>query len=237
MGRPHRLHALPIERARGWEHPGRAHGKRVHAMYFIQGPIATARFPRNQNGFVVYTKNIRDKLKGNQALPNPNPPFAVYDADVNALDDAQTAAKDGSAIALADRDAKALKVFKNTGHLVDYVQSVADSLASHADAVAVIVGAGLDVQKPKSRKKPELAAKYTGISGDVLLAALAIPGAGAYYWEVSVDQKIWSTVPETKLGKTTVTGLTPGQVYYFRFRALTRKGKTDYSLVVSLMVH
>jgi hypothetical protein len=35
---------------------------------------------------------------------------------------------------------------------------------------------------------------------------------------------------------TTVAGLTPGQVYSFRFRAQTRKGLGDYSQVVSLMV-
>jgi phosphodiesterase/alkaline phosphatase D-like protein len=35
----------------------------------------------------------------------------------------------------------------------------------------------------------------------------------------------------------TVTGLTPGQVYYFRFSAQTRKGPVDVSQTVSLMVH
>ncbi len=34
-----------------------------------------------------------------------------------------------------------------------------------------------------------------------------------------------------------LSGLTPGQLYYFRFRAQTRKGPVDYSQIVSLMVH
>jgi hypothetical protein len=35
---------------------------------------------------------------------------------------------------------------------------------------------------------------------------------------------------------TVISGLTPGQTYYFRFRALTRKGMRDWSQVVSLIV-
>ena len=42
---------------------------------------------------------------------------------------------------------------------------------------------------------------------------------------------------QTMKTKLVVTGLTPGQTYYFRFRAHTRKGDIDYSQVVSLMVH
>lgn len=38
-----------------------------------------------------------------------------------------------------------------------------------------------------------------------------------------------SNAPESTGSKTTITGLTPGQLYYFRFRALTTKGMTDYS--------
>jgi hypothetical protein len=36
--------------------------------------------------------------------------------------------------------------------------------------------------------------------------------------------------------RTEVADLTPVQVYYFRFRAFTRAGWQDYSLVVSLLV-
>ena len=57
-----------------------------------------------------------------------------------------------------------------------------------------------------------------------------------YFWQFSSDQKNWSNAPQTLKAKLTVTGLTPGQVYYFRFSAQTRKGPVDYSQIVSLMV-
>ena len=37
--------------------------------------------------------------------------------------------------------------------------------------------------------------------------------------------------------RTELSGLTPGSVYSFRFRAFTRAGQQDYSQVVSLLVH
>jgi hypothetical protein len=67
--------------------------------------------------------------------------------------------------------------------------------------------------------------------------ARAILGAGAYFWEYSLDQKTWILAAETRNAKALVTGLTPGVTTYFRFRALTHAGRTDYSQVVSLMVH
>ncbi len=57
-----------------------------------------------------------------------------------------------------------------------------------------------------------------------------------YYWEISLDQQSWTSVPETLKARATITGLTPGQRYYFRFRAHTRKGLGDYSDVVTLIV-
>jgi hypothetical protein len=209
----------------------------VHVVIVYQGPIAFARFPRNHKGFVIYADNIAGKLEGNVDLPNPTPSLVVYKADVAALVTAQAQATDGAPTSIADRNAKALKVYQDIGHIVDYVQTVADTQGSPADAVALIVGAGLEVQKPRKRKTRDLSVRYLGISGAVLLTALAVEGAGAYYWEYSLDQKVWATPPETRTGKTTITGLTPGQVYYFRFRTLTGKGKGDYSQVVSLMMH
>ncbi|MEO7331646.1 MAG: fibronectin type III domain-containing protein [Minicystis sp.] len=48
----------------------------------------------------------------------------------------------------------------------------------------------------------------------------------------SVDQAIWTSSAGTMQARTTITGLLPGQLLYFRFRAHTRKGLGDYSNVV-----
>jgi hypothetical protein len=57
-----------------------------------------------------------------------------------------------------------------------------------------------------------------------------------YSWEHSSDQSTWTPLPEAMQSRMEVSGLMSAQVYYFRFRALTREGWQGYSQVVSLLV-
>ena len=73
-------------------------------------------------------------------------------------------------------------------------------------------------------------------SGSVHVIALAVLSALTYGWESSLDQLSW-TVTTTGQSRTTLTGLTPGKTYYFRFRAFRRNNTVmDYSQVVTLLV-
>jgi hypothetical protein len=204
-------------------------------MFMIQGPVAVFLSPRTPNGFLLYAKSVHAKVTACSALSYPG--LAVLGACIEAFDDAQVEAGNKSPIAVAERNAKALKVYQELGHLRDYVQAMVETMTSPADAVALIVSAGLSVRKARNYAKPAFAAKYGAVSGEALLVALAVPRAHAYYWEYSVDQSEWTAMPETTKASTTLAGLTAGQVYYFRFRTLTPNGKTDYSQVVSLRVH
>ncbi len=60
--------------------------------------------------------------------------------------------------------------------------------------------------------------------------------SAVYYWEYSLDQRTWTSAAEGFKSTTEITALTSGQMYYFRFRGLTRKGRTDHSQVVSMIV-
>jgi hypothetical protein len=84
--------------------------------------------------------------------------------------------------------------------------------ADPAAAIAVILSTGLSVRKSGKAPKPPLSAKHGAVSGQVLLAALAVAHTAMYYWEISVDSTSWASLPETLQSRTTVTGLTPGQV-------------------------
>jgi hypothetical protein len=86
------------------------------------------------------------------------------------------------------------------------------------------------------RNKPPVAVRQGPVSGSVVLEALRVATVAMYWWSYSLDQKNWTDAPETMKAKLVVFGLTPGQVYYFRFRAHTRKGPVDFSQVVSRMV-
>ncbi len=73
-------------------------------------------------------------------------------------------------------------------------------------------------------------------SGSVLLVALAVAGALTYGFEASLDQVTW-TVQTSGKSRATMVGLTPGKLYYFRFRAFLRDDtQTAYSTVFGLIV-
>ncbi len=53
---------------------------------------------------------------------------------------------------------------------------------------------------------------------------------------MSVDQLSWTDLPDTIKSNTKVSGLTPGQTYYFKQRAITKAGEGNWSQIVLIMV-
>lgn len=204
-------------------------------MLADRGPVAVARYARTPAALLIFAKGFLARLTDNPSLPSPVPSIDAFEADLEAFDLAQLDAKDRSPVAVAERDRWAVRVQRHVGRLVAFVQEAADMEGTPAAATVIIVGAGLSVRKTGKHTKPEIAAKYTGIPGELRVVARAVPGAGAYYWEWSVDGITWTTLPDSRSGSTMIGGLTPGRRYFFRFRALTRKGTTGYSQVASII--
>jgi hypothetical protein len=207
------------------------------STYESSGPMAVLNPPRHNPSLIIFAKAVHDALLGNATFPNPNPTLVVFAADIAAYEDAETKAAGRGKGAATVRNAMRTKVKADLHHLRDYVQSIVEVQASPADATAVIESAFMSVKKASRRAKPELNAKSTGLSGTVALDAKAVAAHATYYWEYSLDQKTWMSVPETLKASTVISGLASAQTYYFRFRALTRGGPRDYSQVVSLLVH
>jgi hypothetical protein len=89
----------------------------------------------------------------------------------------------------------------------------------------------------RTPKKVVAGVTNTETSGTVQLVLLSSKGALLLFWEMSTDQKTWSVALETEHVKAKLTGLTPGQTYYFRSRTFVRgKGSTGYSQICSPMV-
>jgi hypothetical protein len=201
------------------------------------GPVAALMMPSANNEIMTLARAIHGALLDNPNFPSPTPPLAVFEADVDAFEDAETKAATRAKGAASFRDAKKKKVKDNLFHYRDYVQSVVETATSPAEAVSLIESAFMSVRKVPTRSIPEVSAKNGDVSGKVVLAAKAVAKVASYYWEYSDDQSTWTAIPETMQTRMEISGLTSARVYYFRFRALTRAGRRDYSQVVSLLVH
>jgi hypothetical protein len=184
----------------------------------------------------VYAKSVVNHFEGNSKLLDTNPTIPTVLGHIAELDKAEVEAKSGAHGAVQDRNLKRLRVKQDLNHWRDFVQSVVETATSFAEAVSIIESAGMFVKKVRGRVKPALAAKQGDVSGEVAVAAKAVRNAVSYYWQYSLNQVDWVSVPEMTQTSTTIGGLTPGRIYYFRFRTLKPSGLTDFSQVVSLMV-
>jgi hypothetical protein len=200
-------------------------------------PRAAKKTPRKPQDVVVQLKHLATCLTNEAAtFTNPSPTPAMLNAEADALLQANVKAKGKSPGAVAARKAKLREAEGMIDEVVVYVEGVVRTQAPDpATAAAMILSAGLSVQKTAKPPKHPLAVKRGYLLGEALLVALAVARNALYYWERSGDQKNWESLPATMQASTSVTGLIPGQVYYFRFRAHTRKGLGDYSDVVRFM--
>jgi hypothetical protein len=202
----------------------------------LTGPLAVLKIPRSDNELYAFGMAVHNGFLGNVDLPNPSPVLSVFKANLTAFQDAATKALLKTKGAVTQRRAKRRKVEADLGHLKDYVQSVVELQTDPVAAAAIIEAVLMSVRKTGKHSQPELQARNTDVSGEVALAAAAVARDAVYFWEFSLNQTNWSSVPETLRASTVITGLTPGQTYYFRFRAVTRKERKDYSQVVRLIV-
>jgi hypothetical protein len=187
--------------------------------------------PRKKSGLGTFAQVILAAFTGNAHYPNPNPALSILIAAIALFFSTQTTAKTRAAGAASAHHDAYLALLRVLNHLRDFVQATIESSPS-AGMISVIESAGMRIPKARTSSKPQLAVQ-DGLTTMVTLVAKAVAKSAVYFWEYSLDQKTWTSAAESLKATTEITGLTPGLVYYFRFRCLTRKGKTDYSQVVS----
>ena len=200
-------------------------------------PRSIAVFP-NTKQVPQYLTNCRlvvTMVTGNKNLPTPTPPLAQLSAHLDLLEAAEELALKGGMGAVQQRDVDLEAVRNDMRLLKAYVQSVADANATEAESI--IKSAGMGIGKKSTRTKPAIAAKQGKVPGRVVLEAKALPRPVQYRWQMSSDQKSWTDLPESFNATITVDGLTPATYYYFRLRTVTRAGPSDWSVVVSIIVH
>jgi hypothetical protein len=190
--------------------------------------------PKPDPALLTFGQTVSQKVT---AGFNPPPPSlaelnGALPAFATAIQDAKT--QKGTAAALTEARQGVINA-------LNHVRNDIDAIAQKQppdQGKATIESAGLKAKKIAVRVKPPLAAKYGGVSGVVVLVALAVAKGAMYFWQVSTDQAHWTDCPSSNTkSMTTLVGLTPGTLYYFRFRAQTRKGMGDWSPSVSLIAH
>ena len=180
---------------------------------------------------IVFLRNVVARLTNHATFDNPDVSLADGTAKADKLEAASLAAKDGARTAIsAMRDAE-LDVDKYLKKLAIYVERIADGDET------LILSSGFHISKePESFQKPALAVVNGKNSASVLLKAKAIDKAGAYIWQVSRNKTEWTTLGHSTRADFEVSGLTIGEICYFRVAAITSTGTTDFTEPVMKVV-
>ena len=176
---------------------------------------------------IIHVQTILNKLTGNANFPVANWPANVvsltqFGNDVTTLVSTETAVESKTGT-VATRNAALAVVVNDLHALKSMVQIKAD--ANPNNAASIIASTGFNVVTRKSHTKRENEALNTQVLGAVLLTA---DKAGHHEWEMSKDMVTIINLPTTTTSTTQVTGLNPGDVWYFRNHKVNTK-KTTYN--------
>jgi hypothetical protein len=188
--------------------------------------------PTRNADLISFIANILARMTNNPNFASPTPPLATVGTALTAFQSAEASMKNLKGVK-GDRAAKKKALIALANHLRDYVQEICELNVPNAEAIAQ--SAGMRLKLLTIPLKEDISVEDGLLSGSVVCNAKAVAVDASYYWSYSVDQKVWISVPEKMQAKVTVSGLTPGQLYYFRFRALTRKGMGDWSQTITHM--
>ena len=198
-------------------------------------PVSSLKLPRSVPQLVVVGRAIVHAMSGNPWFPEPDPTLDALQAAIVALAEAQVASLTRGRGTVAVRDGRRRELLVMLGELRAYVQKVANG--SSENAASVIESAGLHVHRSTAYAKPRFQARQGALSGSVKLTAETVRGQAFYEWQMSKDGgATWDGLPATWTSHTTVTGLAVALVATFRFRAVTRKQRGDWSQGQRLVV-
>jgi hypothetical protein len=181
--------------------------------------------------FVAQAKGIVAAMTGNDEFPDPDPTLESITALIAAYE--QTLPK--GAATVETRREKRWKLEQGLEHLRDYVQARCEKEPIET-AAAIAASANMRLKKRRTQApKPPIAVTWGEVSGAVVVTVPSLGRNVLYYYQHSLDGETWS---ERQLfaAQITITGLTPGQNYQFRFRAFKKGAYTDFSQIVTLLV-
>jgi hypothetical protein len=190
-------------------------------------------YARTVAGLSAFAQLVVQKMTGNANFPTAAPILTSITSAITAYQNAQLSTKTQKGLKGLRTSTKQALV-SALRQARDLVRTVAE--ANPESALAIAESAGMTLGKRPTRNKPLIEVLQASLSGSVVCRAKA-PGIPTnYFWSYSTDEKSWTSVPQLMKAATTVSGLTPGQTYYFRYSTSNRQGTSNPSQVFSILV-
>jgi len=178
---------------------------------------AVMRYDDAKRGLVTYGSFVLERMTSNASFPNPVPPLSELASAIDALREAEARAQIGGPPDTAIRDARKSDLVALLKLLCAWVEYIANKTPQLA--IAMIESSGFYVKGSTHPTPKDVIRVVRGrVSGEVDIH-VKMPKKDAVIWyRMSADGGLtWIDVVHLQNSKYTVTGLTPGKTYLFRF--------------------
>ncbi len=205
-------------------------------MKAAKRPVVVLNLPKSIPAFIVRVRHVVLVMTDLAKFPNLPVSMAIVTADIDTLAKSELTTRSGTHGAAATRALDRKKVEDHCVLLKGYVQSLVNARPEAANAIAS--SAGMSIKQSTTPQKPELQALMGPSAGEVILRAKASRKRAAYEWQFSADGGVtWITIATTTVAETSVSGLSAGTAYLFRFRTTEKKTTGAWSQTISFIVH
>jgi hypothetical protein len=169
--------------------------------------------PKTIAALIAYARAIVLKMTNNAYFATPSPALATVTAAITALEAVEASMATTKGL-VGQRTAKKKALIALLKQLRDFVRITAEN--DPDNAAAIVASAGMRLKNIHLRVKA-LFTVTQGLSGSVICDVKSAGRPATYYWSFSLDQKTWTSAPDSLKSKVTISGLTVGQIYYFRY--------------------
>lgn len=179
---------------------------------------------------VLLGRSVVTKMTGNSNFTTPDPSLADVTSAIDDTEKKAALAKDGGKAAKSNLKTSRKSLINIFRDLAWYVEKTANGDEN------ILISSGFTLSKEPVASQRDQFFVLAGIDpGTVTIGCVAYKKAGAYLWfcfagaELPPDIKAWVLSGASTQRKTLLTGLTPGQYYWFRYRAVTPAGMMEWS--------
>ncbi len=185
---------------------------------------------------IAFCRNVLANLTNNTYFGNPDYSLIEAKAAVDALEAALLASHDRSQVNTSAMHDKEKIVDKAFHILAIYVDRISDG-----DETLILSSGFYPTHPAQLSQKAELSMVDGAHSGSVKYVIKKVPRTGAYILQFrTVDAAgvvgEWITAGHSTSATFELSGLTAGEVYEFRFAAVTPDGTTDFCAPVTKRV-
>jgi hypothetical protein len=202
--------------------------------------IAVLKISRKKiSDIVEIVRNVITKMTGNLFFTTPNPTLAAVKADVDALDTLEQETLHGGEAKNTLKKLSKKKLLATISALTGYIQTTTFGDEDQ------ILSAGYELKRKPVKlgmllPPVNFRAVFGMHAGEIILRWAGVYGRTDYLIQMSSDPtkpELWTDIPNGRTGKVrfVVSGLTSGQVYYFRIFTICTAGTSAASEIANHM--